>query len=152
MASSTPPGDIFKSLNKAQRRAVSSQADTVAILAGPGSGKTHTLTSRVVWLIDHVGLQPQHVIVATFTVKASNEMRARIGQALGNGREKKIVLGTFHSIARRYLAAYGSHIGLDPKFGIADDADSKAILKRPCRAQMSIRGTSAPSSHPIQCR
>ncbi|XXG95415.1 hypothetical protein Hte_001677 [Hypoxylon texense] len=129
----TDSNDIFKSLNKAQSRAVSSLASTVAILAGPGSGKTHTLTSRVVWLIDHVGIQPCDVIVATFTVKASNEMKMRIGQALGDGREKKIVIGTFHSIARRYLARYGQHIGLDPKFGIADDSDSTALIKRICK-------------------
>ncbi|KAI2617812.1 P-loop containing nucleoside triphosphate hydrolase protein [Hypoxylon sp. NC1633] len=124
---------LFKSLNPAQSRAVSSQASTVAILAGPGSGKTHTLTSRVVWLIDHVGIQPCDVIVATFTVKAANEMKSRIGQALGEGREKNIILGTFHSIARRYLARYGKHIGLDPKFGIADDTDSRGIIKRICK-------------------
>ncbi|KAK6956506.1 hypothetical protein Daesc_001784 [Daldinia eschscholtzii] len=129
----TGGNDLFKSLNPAQSRAVSSRAPTVAILAGPGSGKTHTLTSRVVWLIDHVGIRPCDVIVATFTVKASNEMRMRIGQALGNGREKKIVLGTFHSIARKYLATYGQRIGLDPKFGIADDSDSRAIIKRICK-------------------
>ncbi|KAK4166363.1 ATP-dependent DNA helicase srs2 [Cladorrhinum sp. PSN259] len=123
---------ILSSLNDAQRRAVTSDAATVAILAGPGSGKTHTLTSRVVWLVDHVGIRPEDVIVATFTVKAAREMKERIGKALGNDREKKIVLGNFHSIARRYLAAYGRHIGLNQKFGIADDADSRAIIKRIC--------------------
>ncbi|KAK3998378.1 ATP-dependent DNA helicase srs2 [Cladorrhinum sp. PSN332] len=123
---------ILSSLNDAQRRAVTSDAPTVAILAGPGSGKTHTLTSRIVWLVDHVGIRPEDVIVATFTVKAAREMKERIGRALGNGREKRIVLGNFHSIARRYLAAYGRHIGLNQKFGIADDADSRAIIKRIC--------------------
>lgn len=125
--------DIFKSLNKAQCRAVSSEAPTVAILAGPGSGKTHTLTSRVVWLIDHAGIQPQDIIVATFTNKASNEMKARIGRALGDGRERGIIIGTFHSVARRYLVKYGKRIGLDPKFGIADDSDSRGIITRICK-------------------
>ncbi|KAI1815939.1 UvrD-helicase-domain-containing protein [Poronia punctata] len=125
--------DIFKSLNKAQCRAVSSDAPTVAIMAGPGSGKTHTLTSRIVWLIDHIGIQPEDIIVATFTKKASNEMKERVGHVLGDGREKKLIMGTFHSIARRYLARYGRHIGLDPKFGIADDSDSKGILARICK-------------------
>jgi len=125
--------DIFKSLNKAQCRAVSSEAPTVAIMAGPGSGKTHTLTSRIVWLIDHTGIQPQDIIVATFTKKASNEMKARIGHVLGDGREKMLIIGTFHSIARRYLAKYGRHIDLDSKFGIADDSDSKGILSRICK-------------------
>ncbi|GAW13888.1 hypothetical protein ANO14919_032790 [Xylariales sp. No.14919] len=125
--------DIFKSLNKAQCRAVSSEAPTVAILAGPGSGKTHTLTSRVVWLIDHAGIPPQDVIVATFTNKASNEMKARIGNALGDGRERGVIIGTFHSIARRYLVKYGRRIGIDPKFGIADDSDSRGIITRICK-------------------
>lgn len=124
---------ILDSLNPAQRRAVCSEASTVAILAGPGSGKTHTLTSRVVWLVDHVKYQPCDILVATFTVKAAREMKERIGKALGDGRERKIVLGTFHSIARRYLAAYGQRIGLDPKFGIADDSDSRGIVTRICK-------------------
>lgn len=130
---------ILDTLNEAQCRAVCSEAATVAIMAGPGSGKTHTLTSRVVCLIDNIGYQPQNVIVATFTVKAAREMRERIGKALGDGREKRMILGTFHSIARRYLAAYGKHIGLDPKFSIADDGDSRAIINRICkRLQLGI--------------
>ncbi|KAK0617412.1 P-loop containing nucleoside triphosphate hydrolase protein [Immersiella caudata] len=139
MAVSSQEHPILGSLNDAQRRAVSSNAATVAILAGPGSGKTHTLTSRVVWLIDHVGYRPEDVVVATFTVKAAREMKDRIGRALGDGREKKIVLGTFHSIARRYLAAYGRQIGLAPKFGIADDNDSRNIINRICkRLQLTL--------------
>ncbi|KAJ4393319.1 ATP-dependent DNA helicase srs2 [Gnomoniopsis smithogilvyi] len=130
---------ILDTLNEAQCRAVCSEAATVAIMAGPGSGKTHTLTSRVVCLIDKVGLQPQNVIVATFTVKAAREMRERIGKALGGGREHRMILGTFHSIARRYLAAYGKHIGMDQKFSIADDGDSRAIINRICkRLQLGI--------------
>lgn len=86
-----------------------------------------------------MGYQPQNVIVATFTVKAAREMQERIGKALGDGREKRMVLGTFHSIARRYLAAYGRHIGLDQKFAIADDGDSRAIINRICkRLQLGI--------------
>lgn len=130
---------ILDTLNEAQCRAVCSEAATVAIMAGPGSGKTHTLTSRVVYLIDSIGYRPQNVIVATFTVKAAREMRERIGKALGDGRERRMILGTFHSIARRYLAAYGKHIGLDQKFSIADDGDSRAIINRICkRLQLGI--------------
>lgn len=139
MARPQPSLSILDTLNEAQCRAVCSEAATVAIMAGPGSGKTHTLTSRVVCLIDNVGLQPQNVIVATFTVKAAREMRERIGKALGGGRENRMILGTFHSIARRYLAAYGKHIGLDQKFSIADDGDSRAIINRICkRLQLGI--------------
>ncbi|KAM4062936.1 AAA domain-containing protein [Hirsutella rhossiliensis] len=121
------------SLNEAQRRAVTSDAPTVAILAGPGSGKTHTLTSRVVWLVQQANYTPSDIVVATFTVKAAREMKVRIAKALGEELEKKIILGTFHSIARRYLAKYGRRIGLDSNFGIADDGDSRAIIQRICK-------------------
>ncbi|TQN69594.1 ATP-dependent DNA helicase srs2 [Colletotrichum shisoi] len=141
-SSSSAPGpaeSILATLNTAQCRAVTSSASTVAILAGPGSGKTHTLTSRVVWLVDNVGYAPTDIIVATFTVKAARQMKERIAKALGDDRGKRIVLGTFHSIARRYLAAYGKHIGLDEKFAIADDTDSRSIIQRICkRFQLSV--------------
>lgn len=57
-------------------------------------------------------------------------MKERIGKLLGNGLESKLILGTFHSIARRYLARYGHLIGIKKDFGIADSADSLAIIKR----------------------
>ncbi|KAK8097996.1 ATP-dependent DNA helicase srs2 [Apiospora kogelbergensis] len=125
---------LFNTLNQAQKRAVSSQASTVAILAGPGSGKTHTLTSRVVWLVDHVGYQPHDVLVATFTVKAAREMKERIGKALGGGREKRIVLGTFHNrppAAKAWISkkkAKGTVDEAPAKSGAAKDVESKAFM------------------------
>jgi len=122
--------NILANLNSSQKAAVSSTARTLAILAGPGSGKTHTLTSRTAWLLRHEGLQPWNIIVATFTVKAAREMKERIGKLVGDGIESKLVLGTFHSIARRYLARYGHLINIPRDFGIADGSDSLAIIKR----------------------
>jgi DNA helicase-2/ATP-dependent DNA helicase PcrA len=122
--------NILANLNSSQKAAVSSTAATLAILAGPGSGKTHTLTSRTAWLLSHEGLQPWNIIVATFTVKAAREMKERIGKLIGDGPEAKLVLGTFHSIARRYLARYGHLINIPRDFGIADSSDSLAIIKR----------------------
>lgn len=136
-APARPAESALASLNAAQCRAVTSTAATVAILAGPGSGKTHTLTSRVVWLIDEMKYQPSDVIVATFTVKASKEMKHRISKALGEDRARHIVLGTFHGIARRYLVAYGKHIGLPKNFNIADSGDSRAIVQRICKRLQS---------------
>lgn len=124
-----PFDNVLANLNASQHAAVTSSADTLAILAGPGSGKTHTLASRTAWLL-HQGLQPWNIIVATFTVKAAREMKERIGRQIGNGLESKLVLGTFHSISRRYLARYGHLIEIEKDFGIADSADSLAIIKR----------------------
>lgn len=120
---------ILHGLNSAQRAAVTSPASILQVLAPPGSGKTKTLTARVAYLLSHYGYRPQDVICCTFTIKASSEMRERIARLIGNDVESKLVLGTFHSICRRYLVTYGYLIGLPKGFGIADSGDSLAIIK-----------------------
>ena len=111
-----------------------------------GSGKTRTLTARVAYLLANNHYNPANVIVATFTVKASREMKERIGKLVGNGLERKLILGTFHSIARRYLVRYGHLIGIKKGFGIADSGDSAGIIKRIIkRHQFSVDASSARS-------
>ncbi|KAK5104573.1 ATP-dependent DNA helicase srs2 [Lithohypha guttulata] len=119
---------ILKGLNAAQRAAVTTQASVLQCLAPPGSGKTKTLTSRVAYLVSN-GFQPQNIICCTFTIKASREMRERLRGLVGNDLEKRLILGTFHSICRRYLVTYGHLIGIPKNFGIADSNDSLGILK-----------------------
>ncbi|KAL2216613.1 P-loop containing nucleoside triphosphate hydrolase protein [Thermoascus aurantiacus ATCC 26904] len=120
---------ILDGLNTAQRAAVTSPASILQVLAPPGSGKTKTLTARVAYLLSHHGYRPEDVICCTFTIKAAREMRDRISKLIGNQLESKLILGTFHSICRRYLVTYGYLIGLKKGFGIADSDDSLAIIK-----------------------
>lgn len=122
--------ELLNSLNASQKAAVTSSSKALAILAGPGSGKTHTLTSRTAWLLERENLQPWNIIVATFTVKAAREMKERIGKLIGTDTAGNLILGTFHSIARRYLIRYGHLINIPKDFTIADSNDSLAILKR----------------------
>jgi DNA helicase-2/ATP-dependent DNA helicase PcrA len=121
---------LLSGLNAAQRAAVTSTATVLQVLAPPGSGKTKTLTCRVAYLIANERLNPQNVICCTFTIKASREMRERLRGLVGSELEVKLVLGTFHSICRRYLFAYGHLIGVPKGFGIADSSDSQSIIKR----------------------
>lgn len=121
---------MLRGLNAAQRAAVTSKASVLQVLAPPGSGKTKTLTSRVAYLLAHEGYRPQNVICCTFTIKASREMRERLRGLVGGDLESKLVLGTFHSICRRYLVTYGHLIGIPRNFGIADSDDSLGIIKR----------------------
>ncbi|KAJ5212212.1 uncharacterized protein N7498_003858 [Penicillium cinerascens] len=121
---------ILDGLNTAQREAVTSSAPILQVLAPPGSGKTKTLTARVAYLLSHHGYLPQDVICCTFTIKASREMRERLAKLIGERLESRLILGTFHSICRRYLVKYGYLIGLRKGFGIADSDDSRAILRR----------------------
>ncbi|KAF2132189.1 UvrD-helicase-domain-containing protein [Dothidotthia symphoricarpi CBS 119687] len=121
---------LLEGLNDAQRSAVTSPANVLQVLAPPGSGKTKTLTARVAYHINHERLQPWNIIVCTFTIKAAREMKERIKGFVGEKLESKLILGTFHSVARRFLSRYGQEIGIDKNFGIADTDDSKAIIKR----------------------
>lgn len=121
---------LLHGLNDAQKSAVTSPANVVQVLAPPGSGKTKTLTARVAYHINHERLQPWNIIVCTFTIKAAREMKERIRGFVGDKLEAKLILGTFHSVARRFLFRYGQEIGIDKNFGIADTSDSSAILKR----------------------
>lgn len=121
---------ILYGLNTAQHAAVTSPSNILQILAPPGSGKTKTLTSRVAYLLSHHGYKPWNILCLTFTIKSAQEMRQRIAKLIGNGLESRLILGTFHSVCRRYLVSYGHLIGLDKGFGIADAADSKSIIKR----------------------
>ncbi|POS86244.1 hypothetical protein EPUL_001152 [Erysiphe pulchra] len=123
-------GTILSSLNKSQKAAViSDPSGQLSILAGPGSGKTHTLVARIAWLLSN-GTLPWNILVTTFTVKAAREMKERIGKLVGASKSSKLILGTFHSIARRYLTQYGHLIKLKNNFDIADSVDSLAIIKR----------------------
>ena len=73
-------------------------------------------------------------------------MKERIARLLGNGLETKLILGTFHSVCRRYLVTYGHLIGLRKGFGIADSADSLSIIKRIIkRLDLNIKADAARS-------
>ncbi|TGZ81870.1 UvrD-helicase-domain-containing protein [Ascodesmis nigricans] len=121
---------LLEGLNHAQRTAVSTPASVIQILAPPGSGKTRTLTSRVAYLVtESEHLAPENVVVATFTVKAAREMKERLSKLVGDDISRQLVMGTFHSITRRYLIKYGYLIGLKSGWGIADTADTKAICQ-----------------------
>lgn len=126
---------ILDGLNSAQHAAVISPSSVLQILAPPGSGKTKTLTSRIAFLLSHCGYKPWNIVCLTFTIKSAREMKERIAKLIGNGLEAKLILGTFHSVCRRYLVSYGHLIGLRKGFGIADASDSSSIIKRIVKRQ-----------------
>jgi DNA helicase II / ATP-dependent DNA helicase PcrA len=121
---------LLAGLNEKQRQAVTSPATILQVLAPPGSGKTKTLTSRVAYLIHHDKERPRDIIVCTFTRKAAKEMEDRIRSFIGEDLQKRLILGTFHSICNRYLHIYGQRIGLPQDFQILEDKDTTAIIQR----------------------
>ncbi|ORY73640.1 P-loop containing nucleoside triphosphate hydrolase protein [Leucosporidium creatinivorum] len=126
------PAAYLPSLNKAQRTAVTAPSTgSLQILAGPGSaGKTKVLTTRVAYLLQQYKIEPEELVVVTFTNKAANEMKLRLSVIVGAATVEKLMMGTFHSVCVRYLRKYGKLINLPNNFIIADRDDCLAIIKR----------------------
>lgn len=93
------------------------------ILAGPGSGKTKVLTSRIVYLVTECGYDPTSICAVTFTNKAASEMRQRLTAQLGEEVTKKIKVGTFHAISAMFLRTFGKVVGVHRDFSICDADD-----------------------------
>ncbi|KAL6298631.1 P-loop containing nucleoside triphosphate hydrolase protein [Sparassis latifolia] len=100
------------------------------ILAGPGSGKTKVLTSRIAHLIAHHNLHPSSICAVTFTNKAANEMRERLKKLLGNDRTADIRMGTFHALCAMFLRRHAGLVGLEGNFTVCDADESKKIVTK----------------------
>ena len=84
-------------LNSAQQAAVCSQSPALAVVAGPGTGKTHTLTARILRLLE-TGSKPGQITAVTFTTHAADQLRQRLEQAAGKSAARAMRVGTFHSL------------------------------------------------------
>jgi DNA helicase II / ATP-dependent DNA helicase PcrA len=118
--------DYQSELNEQQYAAVASGPGPALVLAGAGSGKTRTLTYRVAWLLDN-GVEPESILLLTFTNKAAREMLGRVA-ALLPLETKAIWGGTFHSIGNRLLRRHAREVGLRPGFSIMDREDQEDLL------------------------
>lgn len=119
----------LSNLNKEQREAVITTQGPLLILAGAGSGKTKTLTTRIAYLLQEENVSPHEILAITFTNKAAGEMKERIIDLVGFVGEK-IWAGTFHSICLRILRREIEKIGYKPNFVIYDESDQQTLLKQ----------------------
>src|SRR5258706_449469 len=97
---------FLDTLNPDQREAVLHVKGPLLILAGAGSGKTRVITSRVAYLVGDGHAEPNEVLAVTFTNKAAEEMRARVGALLGADCSR-VWVSTFHSLCARLLRRGG---------------------------------------------
>lgn len=107
---------IKTNLNPAQKKAVTHGEGALLVIAGAGSGKTRVITARITHLMLKKNVGPRSIVALTFTNKAANEMKERIGHFLGHDRELPFV-GTFHSYCVRLLKRNGTLLDL-PTFSI----------------------------------
>jgi len=115
-------------LNPNQRRAVEAKDGPHLIIAGPGSGKTRVLTSRITYLVGVRNVFPYRIMAVTFTNKAAREMRERLQVAIGSAAGE-VAMGTFHSLCARMLRRDGPLISIDRNFAIFDSDDQLSVIK-----------------------
>ena len=132
--SASPPGAApqpayLAGLNAAQREAVETLDGPVLMLAGAGTGKTRALTARLAHLLLTGRAMPGQILAVTFTNKAAREMKERVAALLGRSVEGWW-LGTFHSLAARFLRRHAEVAGLEPNFTILDPDDQLRLMKQ----------------------
>jgi superfamily I DNA/RNA helicase len=150
-----PAATATAHLNPEQLAAALSPARAVRVIAGPGSGKTATLTARCAALVQGTAdggasarVPPWRLLVITFTNKAAGELKRRLADSLGEESARQVAAGTFHSLAARLLRRYASRLAaeaaasssssslpprwafLRPDFTVYDEADAQDVLER----------------------
>ncbi|MEA1953643.1 MAG: UvrD-helicase domain-containing protein [Campylobacterota bacterium] len=120
---------ILNELNPSQREAVEHIDGTMLILAGAGSGKTKTLTTRLAYLVGEVGIDPANTLTLTFTNKAASEMRERATKIIPSRSSYPPLLCTFHKFGLLFLKFHIEKLGRKNTFVIIDSDDKKRLLR-----------------------
>jgi len=123
---------LLADLNPEQRAAVLCVDAPLIIVAGPGTGKTRTLTARIAYLIAQQGVAPESVLAITFTNKAAGEMRERLEGLLGPEVASRVTIKTFHAFGALLLREHAAQLGLDPDFVILADDERVGLLQEAC--------------------
>jgi len=123
----------LSTLNPPQREAASHGDGPLLVLAGAGSGKTRVITFRIANLLAQ-GVAPHDICAVTFTNKAAEEMRERIGGLLRDrATAKALTIGTFHALGLTVLRAERKALGVPRGFAIYDQSDQLGALREAMR-------------------
>ena len=116
-------------LNPQQLEAVTTTQGPVLILAGAGTGKTRVITMRITYLL-HEGVSPDAILAVTFTNKAANEMRERVGTMVERPKAKRLTICTFHALCVRILRQDIERLGYKTNFAIYDEGDQLGLIRK----------------------
>jgi DNA helicase-2/ATP-dependent DNA helicase PcrA len=118
---------ILSSLNGDQKKAVTSDPGPVLVVAGPGTGKTHTISFRVAYMISQGQAMPGNMAVLTFTNKAAQEIEERIRGLLGS-LANKVFFGTIHSLCLSIIKEHDPR-ARDAGLSIVSSYDQQRIMR-----------------------
>ena len=125
-----PPGTerLLAGLTPEQAQAVTFGSGPLLLLAGPGAGKTRTLTHRAAYLLASRQAQPWEILAVTFSVRAASELRLRLADLLGETVARAVMAATFHSVCARLLREHAGVFGRTERYTIYDQADMRRVV------------------------
>ena len=127
---------LLDGLNDAQKEAVTTTEGPVCVIAGPGTGKTTTLVSRVMYLVKEKKVDPKNIMVVTFTEKAAQELLTRISNKLydldpnSDIDIQEMYVGNFHQLCLRILNDYLDESNLEKNYSMLDESDEKIFYAK----------------------
>ncbi len=116
-------------LNSRQREAVKFIDGPLLVLAGAGSGKTRVITQKILYLVRECGIAARNIAAVTFTNKAAQEMKARIGVDLSKKESRGLKVSTFHRLGLTIIRKEHTALGYKSGFSIYDAQDSADVIK-----------------------
>ena len=130
--------------NPAQLEVIQHVTGPLLVVAGPGSGKTFCLVERVANILSSTGVDPERVLVSTFTEKAAKELVTRITSRLGSvesfGNPLDLTVGTLHSIFLRLLEEFRAYTRIQKNYTVLDQFDQQYFLFQQAGEFRSIEG------------
>ena len=117
----------LNNLNKEQLEAVKHIEGPIMVFAGAGTGKTRTLTSRIIYMVEECHINPKNILAITFTNKATKEMKTRVVEKL-NTAGNSVNISTIHSLCARILRRNIQFLGYQKDFEIIDEDEQQKIL------------------------
>ena len=123
------PERLLAGLTPEQAQAVTLGTGPLLLLAGPGAGKTRTLTHRAAYLLASGRAQPSEILAVTFSVRAAGELlRIRLADLLGESIARGLTAATFHSVCARLLREHASVFGRTERYTIYDQGDMRRVI------------------------
>ena len=124
-----PPGSsLLDGLTPEQAQAVTHGTGPLLLIAGPGAGKTRTLTHRIAYLLEAERARPEQIMAVTFSVRAAGELRLRLADLLGQERARRVTAATFHSVCARLLREHAQLFGRTEHYTIYDQGDMRRVI------------------------
>ena len=137
-----PDSERPAGLNNEQSEAAEHFNGPAIILAGPGTGKTQVLTTRIASLIQKRNVNPGSILAVTFTNKAAMEMKERLALMLDNQILNDLRINTFHAFGLSIIKEYLKNSGTADFLTVIDEDDKRQILSEIHADKSNIAETS----------